>query len=117
MTLTRPSATLSHPMGEGLGVRALSHTFMVPMNARSGRTFSINPVLVAQIFNLLCRRFGIGSASANSDTLDPADASQDAILRYGRFQICATPSSLWFKVSLHAGTDSPDRLGVYEHSR
>jgi hypothetical protein len=32
LTLTRPAATLSHPMGEGLGVRALFQwKFMAPM--------------------------------------------------------------------------------------
>ena len=32
LTLTRPAATLSHPMGEGLGVRALFQLkFMAPM--------------------------------------------------------------------------------------
>jgi hypothetical protein len=32
LTLTRPAATLSHPMGEGLGVRALFQwKFMAPI--------------------------------------------------------------------------------------
>src|SRR5262245_59534773 len=36
LTLTRPAATLSHPMGEGLGVRALFY-FMVPTHVKIWR--------------------------------------------------------------------------------
>jgi hypothetical protein len=45
---------------------------------------------VAQICNLLCRRFVIGRASDRSSALAFADARQNAILRYGRLQICTT---------------------------
>ena len=46
--------------------------------------------LVAQICNLLCRRFVIGRASETWSALAFADALQNAILRYGRLRICAT---------------------------
>jgi putative protease len=45
---------------------------------------------VAQICNLPYRRFAIGRASANTGTFDFGDTLQDAILRNGRLQICAT---------------------------
>ena len=51
-------------------------------NARRG--------LVAQICNLPYRRFAIGRASESSSALALADLPQNAILRYGRLQICAT---------------------------
>ena len=62
----------------------------------------MNRAHVAQILNLLYRRFAIGSASANPNAPNPTDAVQDAILRYGRLQICATPSFLWFMVPMRA---------------
>ncbi|MBI2949660.1 MAG: tetratricopeptide repeat protein [Verrucomicrobia bacterium] len=46
--------------------------------------------LVAQTCSLPYRRFAIGSASASSRALGLAARLQDAILRYGRLQICAT---------------------------
>ena len=46
--------------------------------------------LVAQICNLLYRRFVIGTAPENSSVLAGANALQNAILRYRRLQICAT---------------------------
>src|SRR5262245_61051137 len=52
--------------------------------------FSARLGLVAQIFNLLYRRFVIGMASARSSALTFANSLQHAILRYGRLKICAT---------------------------
>jgi hypothetical protein len=46
-------------------------------------------MLVAQICNLLYRRFAIGWAF-NCPNRWNRDDSQNAILRYGRLQICAT---------------------------
>ncbi len=48
---------------------------------------------VAQISNLLYRRFAIGGATANLNASDDAAALQDATLRNGRLQICATSSA------------------------
>ncbi|MBI4660498.1 MAG: hypothetical protein HY735_16800 [Verrucomicrobia bacterium] len=62
----------------------------------------MNQVFVAQIFNLPYRRFAIGRAAENSGALDLADAPQNAILRYGRFQICATSSARRFKAPMRA---------------
>jgi imidazolonepropionase-like amidohydrolase len=45
---------------------------------------------VAQIFNLLYRRFAIGWASDESRHTQRSTHPQHTILRYGRFQICAT---------------------------
>ena len=45
--------------------------------------------LVAQIWNLPYRRFGIGRASASSSALALTDLPQNTILRYSRLQICA----------------------------
>jgi len=47
---------------------------------------------VAQIFNLLYRRFAIGKA-LKSEAFRQASGSQNEILRYGRLKICATASS------------------------
>ncbi|MBI2949072.1 MAG: hypothetical protein HYY23_15635 [Verrucomicrobia bacterium] len=44
------------------------------------------------ICNLPYRRFAIGGASRVVGALDLAEAAQNAILRYGRLKICATPS-------------------------
>jgi hypothetical protein len=52
--------------------------------------FSARRGLVAQICNLLYRRFLIGRASESSCALAVADVPQNAILRYSRLQICAT---------------------------
>jgi hydrogenase/urease accessory protein HupE len=71
LPLTRPAATLP-PTG--------------------GYVVSAPVGLVAQICNLLYRRFVIGRASDGSSVLAVADAPQNAILRYGRLQICATQS-------------------------
>src|SRR5262249_51701790 len=51
--------------------------------------------LVAQICNcnLLYRRLVIGRTSENSSALAAAKAPQNAILRYSRLQICATPNT------------------------
>jgi hypothetical protein len=46
--------------------------------------------LVAQSCTLPYRRLAIGRAPANSNESDLADTLQDAILRYGRVQLCAT---------------------------
>ncbi|MBI4658259.1 MAG: hypothetical protein HY735_05310 [Verrucomicrobia bacterium] len=62
----------------------------------------MNQVFVAQIFNLPYRRFAIGRAAENSGALDLADAPQNAILRYGRLQICATSSARRFMVPMRA---------------
>jgi len=63
--------------------------------------FSPERCLVAQICNLPYRRFVIGRASESSNTPGPADVQQNAILRYSRLQICATPDT------------SPDRAGGF----
>ena len=52
--------------------------------------FSAQRGFVAQICNLLYRRFVIGRASERSSALALADVPQNAILRYSRLQICAT---------------------------
>ena len=52
--------------------------------------FSTERVLVARICNLPYRRFAIGRAAESSSPLAPTVAQQNAILRYGRLQICAT---------------------------
>ncbi|MBI2946846.1 MAG: hypothetical protein HYY23_04315 [Verrucomicrobia bacterium] len=54
----------------------------------------MNRLIVAQIFNLLYRRFEIGRVLKQSTALHCADAPQNAIPRYGRLQICATLSVL-----------------------
>src|SRR5947209_6359848 len=46
--------------------------------------------LVAQIFNLLYRRFSIGKAPTTLQALGLAEILQTARLRYGRLKICAT---------------------------
>src|SRR6266568_3704747 len=46
--------------------------------------------VVAQICNLLYRRFVIGRASHHPSRRVLTDAPQNAILRYSRLQICAT---------------------------
>jgi hypothetical protein len=48
------------------------------------------PALVAQIFNLLYRRFIIGKAPNICSCVGPTYAQQNAILRYSRLKICAT---------------------------
>ena len=48
------------------------------------------PGIVAQICNLPYRRFVIGWALKTCGCVEPARAPQNAILRYGRLQICAT---------------------------
>jgi len=55
---------------------------------------------VAQIFNLLYRRFVIGGASIVPKTADFANDPQVANLRYSRLQVCATsvgntPNRYW----------------------
>ncbi len=47
---------------------------------------------VAQIFNLLYRRFVIGRALDTCGRIQPARTLQNAILRYSRLKICATTS-------------------------
>ena len=56
----------------------------------TGYVFSLQRRPVAQICNLPYRRFAIGRASESSSALALGGASQNAILRYGRLQICAT---------------------------
>jgi hypothetical protein len=63
--------------------------------------FSAQRGVVAQICNLPYRRFVIGGAFESSSTLLLADVPQNAILRYSRLQICATPK-----------TYIPKRIGV-----
>ncbi|MBI4662324.1 MAG: hypothetical protein HY735_26180 [Verrucomicrobia bacterium] len=48
------------------------------------------PSLVAQIFNLLYRRFAIGRATRSSGAFKCLEGPQNAILLYGRLQVCAT---------------------------
>ncbi len=60
--------------------------------------------VVAQICNLLYRRFSIGRGVGKSSALAVADAPQNAILRYGRLQICATLSRI-------------DAVRIAEHTR
>jgi len=55
--------------------------------------FSAQRGVVAQICNLPYRRFVIGRTSESSNALALADRLQNAILRYGRLQICATLNS------------------------
>src|SRR5262249_17294626 len=55
--------------------------------------FSEQLRFVAQICNLLYRRFVIGRASDSPSALALADAPQNPILRYSRLQICATPDT------------------------
>ena len=50
----------------------------------------MNSRSVAQLCNLLYRRFVIGRASESSSALVLADVPQNTILRYGKLQICAT---------------------------
>jgi hypothetical protein len=47
-------------------------------------------IKVAQIFNLLYRRFLIDRASDPSSALMVLRPAQNVILRYGRLKICAT---------------------------
>ena len=53
---------------------------------------------VAQIFNLSYRRIVFGSVSDRSDALAPSDTSQITNLRYGRVQLCATPSDFVLRI-------------------
>ena len=48
--------------------------------------------IVAQIFNLAYRRVALGGALGYAERPDFRGAWQNAILRYGRIQFCATPS-------------------------
>src|SRR2546429_9296055 len=57
-----------------------------------GRLFPLRGV--AQICNLLYRRFVIGRASVGSKSLGYSAGPQDAILRYSRLQICATKDGI-----------------------
>ena len=45
---------------------------------------------VAQICNLLYRRFAIGTVEEQTDALAIASGKQNTILRYSRLKICAT---------------------------
>jgi hypothetical protein len=49
-----------------------------------------NRVIVAQLFNLLYRRFPIGEAFDFPRRVKYLDTQQSAILRYGRLKIRAT---------------------------
>jgi hypothetical protein len=62
--------------------RKFTNVFMGPARGR--------PALVAQICNLLYRRFAIGRAPNLGWRGESVRAQQNAILRYSRFQICAT---------------------------
>jgi len=66
--------------------------FLHPRNPWLKNLFrgSMREVTVAQIFNLLYRRFPIGRAPASPSGLGLGDAPQNTILRYGRVQLCAT---------------------------
>jgi hypothetical protein len=52
--------------------------------------WSVIPAPVAQSCTLPYRRFEIGCVSGLLNAPGHAEAQQDAILRYSRFQICAT---------------------------
>ena len=69
------------PRRSGL-FRKFTNVFAGPARGR--------PLLVAQIFNLLYRRFAIGRATDICGRVGPACVRQNAILRYGRLKICAT---------------------------
>jgi hypothetical protein len=65
--------------------RKFTNVFVGPARAR--------PALVAQIFNLLYRRFVIGRAPSIGWRVGPACAQQNAILRYSRLKIGALSES------------------------
>jgi hypothetical protein len=66
------------------------------------------PSVVAQTCSLPYRRFAIGKTSARSNAFDFADTLQDAILRYGRLQICATFGSSIVLSQREGCTPMPD---------
>src|SRR5438309_1782445 len=63
--------------------------FGVTVSSIHDRTNAQAHACVAQIFNLLYRRFAIGRAS-KSPTPGLRDGLQNTILRYSRLKICAT---------------------------
>ena len=68
---------------------------MPPPSARPRPRYVFSAYLsvVAQICNLPYRRFVIGRASESSSALALAHVWQNAILRYSRLEICATPNT------------------------
>src|SRR5436305_3252862 len=67
--------------------------------ARGTNTEGESPARVAQICNLLYRRFVIGSAPDFANVPFVTNAPQNAILRYSRLQICATKHDVGFQGS------------------
>ena len=73
----------------------------------------------AQIFNLPSRRFALGRAREFSNAFHTSDGLQNAILRYGRLQICATACAslalvlLPFNFSLRAASFSEPETVFY----
>ena len=65
---------------------------------------------VAQIFNLLYRRFVIGKAWKQFEASRIAASPQNAILRYGRLKICATTLKRVTGTELQWATDCQKTL-------
>src|ERR1041385_2818439 len=68
---------------------------------------------VARICNLLYRRFVIGKASAISSVHERSGGPQNAILRYGRLQICATLAFLTLTIPVYAASLSDPAVDAY----
>jgi hypothetical protein len=77
------------PSGPTCEIIRLSGLFRKFTNVFTGPA-SGRPAFVAQIFNLLYRRFVIGGAPKNRWRVGPGRPQQNAILRYSRLKICAT---------------------------
>src|SRR5438309_10394735 len=75
-----PIANRQMPAGTGPATRR-----------RGAHLTSVEGSIVAQIFNLLYRRFAIGRALRARARCIVTNGSQNAILRYSRLKICATP--------------------------
>src|ERR1017187_7818417 len=92
---TAPAAMgkLVHPLCIGTfdanAVGNLSCLFRKCAN-KLARSTGGRPKPVTQIFNLPYRRFVIGRAPDGCYRFEPAHAPQNAILRYGRLNICVT---------------------------
>jgi hypothetical protein len=84
--MNRSSWSISHFLKNRMPLSGLFRKFSnVLAGPASGR-----PALVAQIFNLLSRRFVIGRAPNLRRRVEPARTWQNAILRDSRLEICAT---------------------------
>jgi len=87
--MPRNNGGYSHGGHHGIRLAAVQRRQIVlPQLQRSAQRRKYGDV--AQICNLPYRRFVIGRALNSGQRAEPAPALQNGILRYSRFQICAT---------------------------